>query len=233
MFKNIVLKLSGEFFKGKDSIFASESIAQYAEQIKKAKENSVNIAVVVGGGNIFRGKDVAEDFCIGRYDSDGLGILGTVMNGILLKGSLRRLGVKSTLMAPFSFLSVDEVYSRDKALELFSKGEVVIFAGGLGLPYLSTDTTAAMKAIDLGADVVLKATKVDGVYDKDPKKYSDAKRYEKISLSFALEKGLKVMDLSAMDLCRDHSVKINVFNALRADNIEKIIMGQDIGTLIY
>ena len=202
-----------------------------AEEIKQVHELGVEVAVVVGGGNIFRGLSGSERG-IERATGDYMGMLATIINALALQDALEKLGVATRVQSAISMAQVAEAFIRRRAVRHLEKGRVVIFGGGTGNPYFSTDTAAALRANEIGADVVLKATKVDGVYDSDPKKNSKARRYTQVSYSEALQKQLKVMDSTAFSLCMDNKMPIVVFDFFRPHNLKRVVMGEKVGTLV-
>lgn len=232
-YKRIILKLSGEWFGGEDKKgldFSSfNKLASYLSQLRK--NTDVQIAVVLGGGNLFRGREVAgTDF--DRATADYIGMLGTLMNALALQEELERQGSPARVMSSLETNAVCEPFIRRRALRHLEKGRVVILAGGTGSPFFTTDSAAALKACELNCDVILKGSNVDGVYTADPRKDSTAKMYQKLSFQEALEKGLTVMDNTAFALCQREKIPIIVFNLANLKNIEKIILGEQIGTLV-
>lgn len=231
-YKRVVLKLSGEALQGRhESGIDYEEIHSIAEQIKEVKELGIEMAVVVGGGNLFRGKEAAKAG-IDRSMADYIGMLGTVMNSLVFQDSLEKLGVHTRVQTAIEMRELAEPYIRRRAIRHLEKGRVVIFAGGTGNPYFTTDTTAALRAIEINADVVLKATKVDGVFSADPKLDRSAKKFDKLKYMEVLKKRLGVMDATAISLCMDHELPIVVFNLLEKGNIKKVVLGQKIGTRV-
>ncbi len=231
-YKRVLLKLSGEVLAGKNGFgIDSESLLRLSQEIKEVWEKGVQVAVVIGGGNIFRGLSGTETG-IDRATGDYMGMLATLINALALQSSLEKLGVPTRVMTPFEIRQLAEPYIRRRAIRHLEKGRVVIFAGGTGNPFFTTDTAAALRAVEIEADVILKATKVDGVYDKDPMKNRDAKRYQTISYIDVLDKGLKVMGSTAISLCMDNKIPILVFSVLEPGNIKKVVMGEEVGTLV-
>jgi len=225
-YKRIVLKLSGEVF-GSEGV-KTESYRKIAQTIAGIKkENDVELGIVVGGGNIFRGRK--RDVQFDRVQADNMGMLATIINGLGLEEALKDLGLEAVMMTAIKMDSVAEFFIARRAIEHLEKGRIVIFGGGTGNPFFSTDTAAALRACEINADAILKATNVDGVYDKDPDEHKDAKLYEKISYEEAMEKNLKVMDSTAFALCRDEKKPIIVFNV---KNLEKVLRGEESGTLV-
>ncbi len=231
----VLLKLSGEAFSdasvkgGIDPVI----IRRVAEEIAALKEREgTEIGIVVGGGNIFRG---AAPGAAGmdRSAADHMGMLATVINALALQDAIEKAGVQTRVQTAISMQEVAEPYIRRKAVRHLEKGRVVIFAAGLGAPYFTTDTTAAQRALEIGADAILKGTKVDGVYDKDPVTNADAVRYENIDFLSVLNQGLKVMDATAISLCMDNKLPIVVFDMLMEGNIARVVRGEDVGTLVH
>jgi uridylate kinase len=231
-YNRILLKLSGEALGGQSGIGISpEAVQDMAQQIREVRELGVQVVLVVGGGNIFRGLSGSERG-IERATGDYMGMLATVINALALQDALEKLGVATRVQSAITMAQVAETFIRRRAVRHLEKGRVVIFGGGTGNPYFSTDTAAALRANEIGAEVVLKATKVDGIYDSDPKKNAKAKRYDQISYSEALQKQLKVMDSTAFSLCMDNKMPIIVFDFFRAHNLKRVVMGEKVGTLV-
>jgi len=231
--KRILFKLSGESLAGSTKFgFSESSIAKYCKQILDITKLNVEVGIVVGGGNIFRGmKGTEQGF--DRVKGDYMGMLATVMNGIAVQATIESLGGKarvltSTFMEPYA-----ERYSPNKARKYLNEGEIVIFSGGTSNPFFTTDSAAALRAIEINADILLKGTNVDGVYSADPKKDKNAIKYEKLTFKEAIDKELRVMDMTAFFLCNENNMPIRVFNILKEGNLEKIINGEEIGTLVY
>ena len=232
-YKRILLKLSGEVF-GKDggegvSILSYIKVAKEIAKIKK--DNKIELTIVIGAGNIFRGRMVGEEN-FDRVAADYMGMIGTIINGIGLKESLKEEGVDSEVYSALGVRDVVESYSKEKAIKSLEEGKIVIFAGGTGNPFFTTDSAAALRACEINCDLILKATNVDGVYDKDPRKNNDAKLYKKLSYSEAIEKQLNVMDITAFTLCFENKKPIIVFNAKDIKNVSKAIKGEPFGTII-
>ena len=231
-YKRILLKLSGEVLQGKsDGGIDFKVLNELCRQIKEVKKMGVEIAIVIGGGNFWRFKDF-EDSGLDRVRSDYMGMLATVMNSIALQEQLKAAGVKARALSAIDMPKVCETFRSCRAIKNLEEGEIVICAGGTGSPFFTTDTTAALRALELKCDVVLKATKVDYVCDKDPAKYKDAKSYKKLSYAEILEKKLEVMDLSAISLCMENRLPIVVFNLKTEGNIKKVVKGESVGTKI-
>jgi len=228
----ILLKLSGEAIGGESGIGISpEAIQDMAQQIREVRDLGVQVVVVVGGGNIFRGLPGSERG-IERATGDYMGMLATVINALALQDALEKLGVATRVQSAISMAQVAEAFIRRRAVRHLEKGRVVIFGGGTGNPYFSTDTAAALRANEIGAEVILKATKVDGIYDCDPKKNPKAKRYSQITYLEALQRQLKVMDSTAFSLCMDNKMPIIVFELFRPHNLRKVVLGEKVGTLV-
>ncbi|MCL6472112.1 MAG: UMP kinase [Firmicutes bacterium] len=231
-YKRVLLKLSGQSLAGKGGYgIDPEVMLSIAEQIKQIYEDHIELAIVVGGGNIFRGFE-ASSKGMDRTTADYIGMLATVMNALALQEALEREGVVTRVQSAITMQEVAEPYIRRRAMRHLEKGRVVIFAAGTGNPFFSTDTAAALRALEIGAEAILKATRVDGIYDSDPEKNPNAKRFSKLSYIEVLNKGLRVMDTTAISLCMDNNIPIIVFNITRRDNIRKVLMGEDIGTVV-
>lgn len=229
-FKRVMLKLSGEALSGANGFGIDFNVAQrIAMEIKELVEMGVEVGAVVGGGNIWRGRDGSD---MDRTTADYMGMLATCINALALQDSLEGLGVMTRVQTAIEMKEVAEPFIRRRAMRHLEKGRVVIFAAGTGNPYFSTDTTAALRAAEIEAEVILLAKKVDGVYDKDPHKYSDAKKYDSLSYIQVLEQGLQVMDSTATSLCMDNNIPILVFALDEPGNIKKAIMGEEIGTMV-
>ena len=231
-YKRILLKLSGEALNGgdKSQIINSEILTQYAKEIKKVVEAGVEVAIVIGGGNIFRG--ASPNSGIDRVQGDYMGMLATVINGMAVQSALEKADVFTRLMSAIKMEQVAEPFIRRRAMRHLEKGRVVIFGAGTGNPYFSTDSGGALRAIEIGADVVLKGTNVDGVYTADPRKDPSARRYNKISFGEVISKNLKVMDMTAFTLCQENALPIIVFDMNKEGNLMKVVMGEDVGTLV-
>ena len=229
-YKRVLLKLSGEALMGEQEFgISSDVIASYARQIKEIADLGVEVSVVIGGGNIFRGLSGATQG-VDRVTGDHMGMLATVINSLALQNSIEKLGVQTRVLTAIEMPKIAEPFIKRRAQRHLEKGRVVIFGAGTGNPYFTTDTAAALRAIEMNTEVVLKATKVDGIYDKDPVKYSDAVKYETVTYTEVLNKNLKVMDATA--LCRENRLPIIVFDSLTEGNIKKVIMGDKIGTTV-
>ena len=231
-YKRILLKLSGEALMGEQEFgISSEVIASYAKQIKEISDLGVEVSIVIGGGNIFRGISGAAQG-VDRVTGDHMGMLATVINSLALQNSIEKLGVQTRVQTAIEMPKIAEPFIKRKAQRHLEKGRVVIFGAGTGNPYFTTDTAAALRAIEMNTDVVIKATKVDGIYDKDPVKFKDAKKYETVTYNEVLAKDLKVMDATAISLCRENKLPIIVFDSLTEGNLKKVIMGEKIGTIV-
>jgi len=232
-FKRILLKLSGEVLQSKKTgqSIDPEVIANFARQLKVVRATGVEIAIVVGGGNIFRGA-TGEARGIDRNTGDYMGMLATVINALAIQDALEKEGVETRVQTAIEMRQVAEPFIRRRAIRHLSKGRVVIFGGGTGNPYFSTDTAAALRASEIDADALLKATKVDGVYTADPVKHPTAKRYERLTYQDALAQQLKVMDAAAFALCMENRIPIIVFDFFKEGNLEKVVTGQPIGTVV-
>ncbi len=230
VYKRILLKISGEVLAGeKGTGFDSASLNSICTAIRDVQAMGVEVGLVVGGGNFWRGRSSEN---MDRARADHIGMLATVMNAVMLEETLRNLGVKATAQSAIPMNTVAEPFSQREALRRLSEGEVVIFGGGTGSPFFSTDTCAAIRAAEIGAEIIFKATNVDGVYDKDPNKFPDAVKYDELTMDEVLEKNLKVMDSAAASLCRDSRISILVFNLRDPQNIVRAVSGETIGTTV-
>ncbi len=231
-YNRVLLKLSGESLMG-DKNFGIDQpmLIHYAEQIKSIVQKGVQVAVVIGGGNIFRGLD-AEKSGIERVTGDYMGMLATVINGMAIQSALELLGVYTRLITAIEMKEIAEPYIRRRAIRHLEKNRVVIFGAGTGSPYFTTDSAAALRANEINADVILKGTRVDGVYTADPEKDPTAKKFETLTFTQAINMGLKVMDMTAFTLCRENNLPIVVFDINDPLNLERIINGERIGTLV-
>ena len=233
VYNRVVLKLSGESLQGPDSSgIHAETVVRIAAEIKEVADLGVQMAIMVGGGNIFRGTR-QKSLAIDRATGDYMGMLATVINGLALQDALEKQGVYTRLMSAIEMHHVAEPFIRRRAMRHLEKGRVVIFAAGTGNPYFSTDTAAALRAMEIKAQVILKATRVDGIYDADPEKVKGATRFERITYLDVLQKGLSVMDSTAISLCMDNALPIVVFNLLEPGNIRKAVVGEPIGTIVH
>lgn len=231
-YNRILLKLSGESLEGKQGYgIDTERLSEYCEEIKSIVEQSVQVAIVIGGGNIFRGMNgVKKGF--DRVQGDYMGMLATCINSLAIQGSLQSLGLKTKLLGGLAIDPIVEAMSRIKAIEYLEQGNVVIISGGTGNPYFTTDSASALRAIEIGANAILKGTRVDGVYTADPEKDPTATKYTTLSFAEAYEKKLKVMDLTAFTLCQENNMPIYVFDMDTKGNLLKVIAGENIGTEI-
>lgn len=231
-YKRILLKLSGEALMGDDSYGINRAVIErIVAEITEISRLGVQIAVVIGGGNIFRGMTFAEDG-MDRATADYMGMLATVMNALALQDAMRRAGLVSRVQSALRIDQVVEPYIRGKAIRYLDAGKVVIFAAGTGNPFFTTDTAAALRGMEMNVDIVLKATKVDGVYNTDPKTDPSAIRYQNLSFDVAIAQNLKVMDATALTLCRDQKLPLKVFSIFKAGALKRVVMGEDEGTLV-
>jgi len=231
-YKRILLKLSGEALMGEDSYGINRAtISRIVEEIKEVVDLGVQVAVVIGGGNIFRGVAPAAEG-MDRATADYMGMLATVMNALALQDAMRHIGLVSRVQSALNIEQVAEPYIRGKAIRYLEEGRVVIFGAGTGNPFFTTDTAAALRGMEMNADIVLKATKVDGVYTDDPKTHADAMRYKTITFDEAIVKNLKVMDATALTLCRDQKLPISVFSIFKQGALKRVVMGDDEGTRV-
>ena len=232
IYKKILLKLSGEALMGDQSYGIDPATVQFmAAEIKKVYDMNIQISVVIGGGNIFRGVEASVKG-MERASADYMGMLATVINALALQNSLEKLGLETRVQSAIEMRELAESYIRRKAVRHLEKGRIVIFAAGTGNPYFTTDTAAALRAMEIGAEVILKGTKVDGVYTADPAKDPTAKKYDVISYFDVIKQDLKVMDSTAITLCMDNNLPIVVFDIKKTDNIRKLLLGQKIGTTV-
>lgn len=232
MYKRILLKLSGESLMGHQGYGIDPvRLNQYADQIKSLAEKGVQVGIVIGGGNIFRGLS-GESAGFDRVKGDQMGMLATVINSLALSSALEAKGQKVRVLTSVRMEPIGDYYNKSKALRLFEKGNVVIMAGGTGNPYFTTDTASALRAIEIEADVMLKGTRVDGIYTADPEKDKTATKFTEITYDEVLNRGLKVMDLTAICMCKENNMPIYVFDMDTVGNLEKVIAGEQIGTLV-
>jgi len=232
-FKRILLKLSGEALMGDDPYGINRgTIQEIASEIAQVAGMGVEIGVVIGGGNIFRGLAPGAAG-MDRATADYMGMLATVMNALALQDALRHAGLASRVQSALNIEQVVEPYIRGKAIRYLEEGKIVIFAAGTGNPFFTTDTAAALRGSEVGAEIVLKATKVDGVYTADPKTDPSAQRYIRVSFDEAIARNLKVMDATALTLCRDQKLPINVFSIFKKNALQRVVLGEDEGTLVY
>ena len=231
-YRRILIKLSGEALGGEKGFgICPAAVHDMARQIGEVRELGVEVVVVIGGGNIFRGLAGSEGG-IERATGDYMGMLATVINSLALQDALEKAGVATRVQSALTMHQVAEAFIRRRAVRHLEKGRVVIFGGGTGNPYFSTDTAAALRANEIGAEVILKATKVDGIYDSDPKKNPKAKRFTQISYLDALQKQIKVMDSTAFSLCMDNKMPIIVFDLFQPHNLRRVVLGEQVGTLV-
>lgn len=235
IYKRIVLKLSGEAFQGKRPHGIDQSVlVSISRQIKEIRDLDVDVAVVLGGGNIFRGLDntASRGLDMDRSVADYMGMLATCINGLALQNVLEKMGIPTRVMTAIEMQRIAEPYIRRRAIRHLEKGRVIIFVAGTGNPYFTTDTAAALRAMEINAGVILKATRVDGVYSADPLKVKNAKKFDRLRYIDVLNKGLKVMDATAVSLCMDNKLPIVVFNLKRSGNIKRVVLGEKIGTVV-
>ena len=232
IFDRVLLKLSGEVLSNKYGFgIDSEKVSYLAQQIKPIYDANVDIGLIIGAGNIFRGMEAAAGG-MDRVTGDYLGMLATIMNAIALQDSLEKIDCETRTLSAINVSQIAEPYIRRRAIRHMEKGRIVIIAGGTGNPFFTTDSAAALRATELGSEIVLKGTKVDGVYDKDPEKHKDAKKYEKLTYQKVIQDNLRVMDMTAITLCSENNIPINVFNIKNSGDLLDIIMGSKIGTII-
>ena len=232
-YKRILLKLSGEALMGDDAYGINEEVvSRIVSEVAEISRLGVQVGVVIGGGNIFRGMKGAASG-MDRATADYMGMLATVMNAMALADAMRRMDLEARVQSALRIDQVVEPYVRPKALQYLEEGKVVVFAAGTGNPFFTTDTAAALRGAEIGAEIVLKATKVDGVYSADPNKVPDATRYAKISFDEAIMRNLQVMDATAFALCRDQKLPIKVFSIVKPGALRRVVMGEDEGTLVY
>jgi uridylate kinase len=231
-YKRILLKLSGEALMGNKNFGIDHArLTQYAEEIKEAAESGIQVAIVIGGGNIFRGIQ-AEEGGMDRVQGDYMGMLATVINSMALQSALEKMNVQTRLLSAIKMEQICEPYIRRRAVRHLEKGRVVIFGAGTGNPYFTTDTAASLRAIEIEADVILKGTRVDGIYSADPEKDKSAVKYDTISFTEVYEKGLEVMDMTAFTLCNENKLPIIVFDMNKPGNLKRVVIGETIGTLV-
>jgi uridylate kinase len=231
-YKRILLKLSGEALMGKKQFgIDNERLNQYAREIKEIYEAGAEVAVVIGGGNIFRGIEASEGG-MDRVQGDYMGMLATVINSMALQAALEKIDVQTRLQSAIKMEQICEPFIRRKAVRHLEKGRVVIFGAGTGNPYFTTDTAATLRAIEIEAEVILKGTRVDGIYSADPEKDKSAVKYNTISFTEVYEKGLEVMDMTAFTLCNENKLPIIVFDMNRPGNLKKVLIGEQVGTLV-
>ena len=233
VYKRVLVKLSGEALLGRlQHGIDAEMCASLAQEIKEVHEAGVEMALVVGGGNIFRGRVESKRFGLDRSVADYMGMLATVMNGLALQNALEQIGIQTRVMTAIQMHAIAEPYILRRAIRHLEKRRVIIFVAGTGNPYFTTDTAAALRATEINCDVIMKATKVDGVYSADPAKDKDAKKFSELKFLDVLKKNLKVMDATAISMCMDNSLPIIVFNLLQKGNIKRAVFGEKIGTIV-
>jgi len=232
VFSRVLLKLSGEVLANKYGFgIDPEKVAYLAEQIKPIYKSNINIGLIIGAGNIFRGMEAAAGG-MDRVTGDYLGMLATIMNAIALQDSLEKIGCQTRTLSAINITQIAEPYIRRRAIRHMEKGRIVIIAGGTGNPFFTTDSAAALRATELGSDILLKGTKVDGVYNKDPEKYTDAKKFKNLTYNKVIRDNLRVMDMTAITLCKENNIPIKVFNIKNSGDLLDIVMGSKIGTTI-
>ncbi|MCC6722554.1 MAG: UMP kinase [Bacteroidia bacterium] len=232
-YNRILLKLSGESLLGKKEFgIDSNVLEQFAREIKQIVDLGIQVAVVIGGGNIFRGVKGVQDGLVDRAQGDYMGMLATVINSMALQGALEKSGVKTRLLSAIKMEQICEPFIRRRAIRHLEKGRIVIFGAGTGNPYFTTDTAASLRAVEIQADVIIKGTRVDGIYTSDPEKNPDAKKFDSISFDEVYNRGLGVMDLTAITLCRENKLPIIVFDINKEGNLLKLLKGENIGTLV-
>ena len=232
-YKRILLKLSGEALMGEKNYGIDSSLLEkYSQEIKEIHNKGIEIAIVIGGGNIYRGIE-SEESGINRVQGDYMGMMATLINSMALQSHLEKLGCDTRLMSGFNVDQVCEPFIRRRAIRHLEKERIVIFGAGLGKPYFTTDSTASLRAIEIEANIVLKGTRVDGVYDFDPEKKKDAKKFNEISFNEVYEKNLTIMDMTAFTLCKENNLPIIVFDMNKTGNLINLIEGKKVGTLIY
>ena len=232
VFSRVLLKLSGEVLANKYGFgIDPEKVAYLAEQIEPIYKSNIDIGLIIGAGNIFRGMEAAAGG-MDRVTGDYLGMLATIMNAIALQDSLEKIGCQTRTLSAINVTQIAEPYIRRKAIRHMEKGRIVIIAGGTGNPFFTTDSAAALRATELGSDILLKGTKVDGVFNKDPEKYTDAKKYKKLTYKKVMQDNLRVMDMTAITLCKENNIPIKVFNIKNSGDLLDIVMGSKMGTTI-
>ncbi len=231
-YKRVLLKLSGESLMGRKEFgIDPDKLIHYAREIKKIVDAGVETAVVIGGGNIFRGLQ-AQESGIERVQGDYMGMLATIINGMALQSELENFGVFTRLVSAIEMVEIAEPYIRRRAIRHLEKGRVVIFSAGTGSPYFTTDSAAALRASEINADIILKGTRVDGIYSADPEKDPDAVMYREISFNEVIQKNLKIMDMTAFTMCHENNIPIRIFNINKEDNLIKVSQGEEIGTFV-
>lgn len=232
-FNRVLLKISGEMLGGDQGFGLDTATLDYiAEEIKAVHESGAQVAIVVGGGNFVRGSAFSETGGINRTVADHMGMMGTIMNGLALQTAIEKTGIPSRVQSALNISEVAEPFIRRRAIRHLEKGRVVVFAGGTGNPYFTTDTASVLRALEIDADALLKATKVDGVYNKDPRKHSDATKYDSLTFSQAINENLAVMDQTAFTMCREHGMPLIVLDLLKPGGMARAVKGQAEGTLV-
>ncbi len=232
-YKRILLKLSGEALMGDQQYGIDPKVLeQYANEIKDTVAMGVEVAIVIGGGNIFRGVQGVQGGVVDRAQGDYMGMLATVINAMALQGALEKVQIKTRLLSAIKMEQICEPFIRRRAIRHLEKGRVVIFGAGTGNPYFTTDTAASLRAVEIEADLILKGTRVDGVYTADPEKHSDATKFDHITFSEVYERGLSIMDLTAITLCQENKLPILVFDMNKQGNLKRLMMGEKVGTLV-
>jgi len=233
VYRRILLKLSGEALLGSQEYGIDDRVlADLSEEIREITALGVQVALVVGGGNLFRGIQTSREYRIARASADYMGMLATVINSLALQERLERDGVMTRVLSAIEMRAIAEPYIRRRALRHLEKGRVIIFAAGTGNPYFTTDTAAALRAMEINSDAILKATRVDGVYDKDPLVHKKARKFRELTYIDVLQRNLKVMDATAISLCMDNDLPIVIFNLTRKGNIRRVVLGEKIGTVV-
>lgn len=233
-YKKVLIKLTGEALSGENNTgLQQDPIKQTAQQLIEIAKQGIQVAIVVGGGNILRGATLSTLPNFSRVGADQMGMLATIINALAIKETIQSLGHKSEVLTSIEMLKVCDVFNQNKAKKLLDEGNILVLGGGTGNPFFTTDSTAVLRALEIEADIVLKATKVDGIYDKDPKKFKDAIKYDKISFDQAIKENLKIMDQTAFTLCKENNLEIIVFDFLKQDELNKLIAGETIGTRIH
>jgi uridylate kinase len=232
-YKRVLLKLSGESLMGEKQFgIDADALSHYAREVEKIARQGIQIGIVIGGGNIFRGIDAIEGGMEDRAQADYMGMLATVINGMALQSALESYGLKTRLQSAIKMEQVAEPFIRRRAIRHLEKGRIVIFAAGTGNPYFTTDTAAVLRAIEIGAEVILKGTRVDGIYTADPEKDLSATKYVNVTFSEVYERNLNVMDMTAITLCKENNLPIIVFNINQPDMLSRVIEGEEVGTLV-
>lgn len=233
-YQRILLKLSGEALLGSQEYGIDPVVLkQYAQEVKSVVDAGVQVAIVIGGGNIFRGVQGAQGGVVDRATGDYMGMLATMMNAMAIQGSFEKEGMVTRLLSAIKMEQISEPFIRRRAMRHLEKGRVVIFGAGTGNPYFTTDTAASLRAVEIEADIVIKGTRVDGIYDKDPEKYSDAKRFEEITYKQVFDLNLNVMDMTAFTLCHENKKEIVVFDMNTPGNLLKLAQGERVGTRVH